>query len=87
MEPYRSRFPHLAGQLPNTERLVQQVLSLPTGTSVDLDAVAMISQIVQLVVANPRAIRRRLEVCNRLTRDAISRGDGRPSRYRRVGHR
>jgi len=86
MEPYRSRLPYPAGQLPNTERLVQQVLSLPTGTSVDLNGVTAINQIVRLVVANPRAVRRRLEVCNRATRDAVGRGDGCPGRHGRVHH-
>lgn len=87
MEPYRSRFPRLASQLPNTERLVRQVLSLPTGTSVDLDAVATISQIVRLVVASPRAVRRRLEMRNRQSHETIPHGDGRPGRYRHADHR
>ena len=34
MEPYRSYFPHAGLLLPETERLTQRVMSLPTGTAV-----------------------------------------------------
>ena len=34
MEPYRSYFPHARLLLPETERLVERVLQLPTGTSI-----------------------------------------------------
>jgi dTDP-4-amino-4,6-dideoxygalactose transaminase len=34
MEPYRSLFPHAGLMLPHTERVVQQVMALPTGTAV-----------------------------------------------------
>jgi dTDP-4-amino-4,6-dideoxygalactose transaminase len=61
MEPYKSCFPDLARRLPHTERLVRQVLTLPTGTAVDLDAIATICQVVGLVVANARAVRCRLQ--------------------------
>ena len=37
MEPYRSLFPDVAERLPQTERLVQRVLALPTGTSMTVD--------------------------------------------------
>ena len=34
MEPYRSYFPHAGLVLPETEKMVKRVLSLPTGTAV-----------------------------------------------------
>ncbi len=50
MEPYRSYFPNAGLLLPETERLVNRVLSLPTGTVVGPDEVSMICQIIRLVV-------------------------------------
>jgi len=47
MEPYRSYYPHARLLLPETEKLTQRVMSLPTGTAVDETAVAMICQIIR----------------------------------------
>jgi len=47
MEPYRSSFPHAGSLLPETERLVQRVLTLPTGTSVTLDDIRAICGIIR----------------------------------------
>jgi dTDP-4-amino-4,6-dideoxygalactose transaminase len=47
MEPYRSYFPHAAYLLPETERLVQRVICLPTGTAVDDEAIDTICRIVR----------------------------------------
>ena len=47
MEPYRSLFPDAANELPETERLVGRVLALPTGTSMDIDAVAVVADLVR----------------------------------------
>jgi dTDP-4-amino-4,6-dideoxygalactose transaminase len=52
MEPYRSYFPHVGLLLPNTERLVTQVMTLPTGTAVGEDKISQICQILRLVVDN-----------------------------------
>jgi len=60
MEPYRSYFPHADLLLPNTERLVAQVLSLPTGTTVGPDKIRKICQIIRLTVAHGHEIRERL---------------------------
>src|SRR5215207_3041122 len=60
MEPYRSYFPHADLLLPNTERLVAQVLSLPTGTTVGPDKIRKICQIIRLAVAHGHEIRERL---------------------------
>jgi dTDP-4-amino-4,6-dideoxygalactose transaminase len=50
MEPYRSYFPHAAYLLPETERLVQRVICLPTGTAVDDEAIDTICRIVRCAV-------------------------------------
>ncbi len=52
MEPYRSYFPHAGLVLPQTERLVQRVLSLPTGTAVSLDEIQKICQILRVAIKN-----------------------------------
>jgi dTDP-4-amino-4,6-dideoxygalactose transaminase len=46
MEPYRTLFPDVANRLPETERLVQRVLVLPTGTSISTDAVTTVAGLV-----------------------------------------
>ncbi len=52
MEPYRSLFPHAGLLLPETERLVQRVMSLPTGTSVGGQDIDQICQIIQFSIEN-----------------------------------
>lgn len=61
MEPYRSYFPHSHLLLPETERVAQRVLSLPTGTAVGEDDIIRICGLVKLIVANGPEIARRLE--------------------------
>ena len=53
MEPYRSHFPHAHLLLPQTERLVQRVLQLPTGTSVAEEDIRTIGGIVRQAVRPP----------------------------------
>lgn len=60
MEPYRSYFPNAGVLLPETERLVKRVLSLPTGTAIGQDEITKICMIIRLVVAHGRAVRERL---------------------------
>jgi dTDP-4-amino-4,6-dideoxygalactose transaminase len=50
MEPYRSYFPHAGLVLPETERLVKHVLSLPTGTAVGPEEIRKICQIIRTAV-------------------------------------
>lgn len=61
MEPYRSYFPHAGLLLPETEKLVQRILSLPTGTTIGVEEITTICQIIRLAVANAGEIRARLE--------------------------
>jgi dTDP-4-amino-4,6-dideoxygalactose transaminase len=60
MEPYRSLFPQAGLLLPNTERLVNRVLSLPTGTSIGPDDIEKICGIIHFVVKHVQEIRERL---------------------------
>lgn len=60
MEPYRSYFPHAGMVLPQTEKLVKNVMSLPTGTAVTTDDVKKICQIIRFAVENGDWISARL---------------------------
>jgi dTDP-4-amino-4,6-dideoxygalactose transaminase len=57
MEPYRSYFPHAGLLLPETEKLVQRVLLLPTGTAVGLGEISQICDMLRLVVARGEQVR------------------------------
>jgi dTDP-4-amino-4,6-dideoxygalactose transaminase len=61
MEPYHSYYPHAGLVLPETEKLVQRVLCLPTGTTVSPADIGQICQIIQVVVEHGREVRERLE--------------------------
>jgi dTDP-4-amino-4,6-dideoxygalactose transaminase len=61
MEPYRSYFPHAGMLLPETEKLVERVLILPTGTAVGLDEIGQLCRIIRLVVMHGREVRERLQ--------------------------
>lgn len=60
MEPYRSHFPHAGLLLPETEKLVNRVLSLPTGTAVGTDEIGKVCQIVRFAVEHGAEIGSRL---------------------------
>jgi len=60
MEPYRSYFPHAGILLPVTEKKVQRVLLLPTGTAVGEKDIIEICQIIRLAVEHSQDIRLRL---------------------------
>jgi dTDP-4-amino-4,6-dideoxygalactose transaminase len=48
MEPYRTLFPNAGAHLPETERLVQRVISMPTGTAVGAGEIEGIASIIRL---------------------------------------
>jgi dTDP-4-amino-4,6-dideoxygalactose transaminase len=60
MEPYLSYFPNAGLVLPETEKLTQKVLQLPTGTSVGQKDISQISDLIRFVFANQLDIQERL---------------------------
>ena len=60
MEPYRSLFPHAGLLLPETESLVQRVMTLPTGTGVSEAEIDRICQIIRFAISNGPEISHRL---------------------------
>lgn len=50
MEPYKSYYPHAGLLLPETEKLTQRVMSLPTGTAVDTDVVHQVCELISFLV-------------------------------------
>lgn len=61
MEPYRSLFPDAGVRLPETEKLAQRVLVMPTGTAVSTEDISKLCSIVDAVVRNGAEVRRKLE--------------------------
>jgi dTDP-4-amino-4,6-dideoxygalactose transaminase len=47
MKPYRELFPHAGLVLPNTKRVADQVIVMPTGTALPQDAVSTIAEIIR----------------------------------------
>lgn len=60
MEPYRSHQPTAGLVLPETERLTERVLTLPTGTTVGADDVRAITDVFREAHAQRRAVRETL---------------------------
>lgn len=60
MEPYRSYFPHARFLLPETEKLTQQVISLPNGTAVGKDEITTICQLIRVVIEHGEEISAKL---------------------------
>jgi dTDP-4-amino-4,6-dideoxygalactose transaminase len=56
MEPYSSHFPHAGLLLPETERLADKILILPTGTSIDSTQIELIVQTIKNAVINSGGI-------------------------------
>jgi len=61
MEPYRSFWPRAGQRLPETERLSERVISLPTGTAIGPDEIGAICQIIRLAINNGPEVTRRIE--------------------------
>jgi dTDP-4-amino-4,6-dideoxygalactose transaminase len=56
MEPYRSSFPAARLTLPQTERLVQRVLALPTGTAIGPEQIGTICDLIRFSLARAAEI-------------------------------
>jgi dTDP-4-amino-4,6-dideoxygalactose transaminase len=61
MEPYRSYFPHAHLLLPETEKLNQRVLTLPTGDQVARDQIEVICSIIRTAAHYAEQVRERLK--------------------------
>jgi dTDP-4-amino-4,6-dideoxygalactose transaminase len=57
MEPYRSYFPNAGLLLPETEKLTQKVLQLPTGTALHPSDVEHICRLIHFIVSHAADIR------------------------------
>lgn len=60
MEPYRSYFPNAGLVLPETEKLTQKTLQLPTGTAVTQGDVEKICNLVRFVLYNSLEIQKKI---------------------------
>ena len=60
-EPYRTRYPWWHDSLPETNRLAQRVLALPTGAGVDPDEIRQIARLVRFALRHAEPIRRHLQ--------------------------
>jgi dTDP-4-amino-4,6-dideoxygalactose transaminase len=60
MEPYRSLFPHAGLLLPETEKLVQHVLSMPNGTAVTTVDIEKVCDLLRFTVENGDVIQKGL---------------------------
>ena len=60
MEPYKSYFPHAGLLLPETEKLVQIILILPTGAAINRTDINGICNIIRLVISQGKRSTKRL---------------------------
>jgi len=67
MEPYRSYFPHAGLLLPETEQLVKRILILPTGTSLGIEEIQQLCQILRLALTENVNILKKMQEVDSLT--------------------
>jgi dTDP-4-amino-4,6-dideoxygalactose transaminase len=60
LEPYRAAFAQAGRPLPVTDRILDQVLCMPTGTVVSVEDVQQVCQVIRLVVANAGEVNNRI---------------------------
>lgn len=60
MEPYRSYFPNARLVLPETEKLTQKVLQLPTGTSIEPSDIQVICDIIRFAFEQSQQIQAKM---------------------------
>jgi dTDP-4-amino-4,6-dideoxygalactose transaminase len=61
MEPYVSHDPHAGLMLPHTNALLDRVLTLPSGSAVDADAIDLICNVLHQALTRSAEVRRTLE--------------------------
>ena len=59
MEVFKSYYPHAGMLLPETEKLTQRVLVLPTGTAVGADEIHTVCGLIRFAIENAAEIRQR----------------------------
>jgi dTDP-4-amino-4,6-dideoxygalactose transaminase len=64
MEPYRSLYRHTVPLLPETERLVKRVFSLPAGTAIGESEISQVCQILRLVIENASEVSRQMDLAS-----------------------
>jgi dTDP-4-amino-4,6-dideoxygalactose transaminase len=52
MQPYRDLYPHAGLLLPNTEKVADEVIVLPTGTTVNADMVRTVASVIRVLLEN-----------------------------------
>jgi len=62
MEPYRTDDPQANLRLPQTERLAEKVLCLPTGSAVNSGEITAICTLIEFVVKHARAVKERFSM-------------------------
>lgn len=60
MEPYRTLYPHAGEHLPHTDAVASRLLVLPTGTAMDLEGIAAVCSLLELLVRDGAAFRGRV---------------------------
>lgn len=60
MEPYRSYYPDAGRKLPLTERLVERVITLPTGTAVSSQQISDICELIKWIISHGPEVHNRL---------------------------
>jgi dTDP-4-amino-4,6-dideoxygalactose transaminase len=60
MEPYRTLYPEAGANLPNTERLSDRILALPTGTAVGPREIERVAGVIRQAFAEAAEVRRAL---------------------------
>jgi dTDP-4-amino-4,6-dideoxygalactose transaminase len=60
MLPYRAYYPHAGMLLPNTTKVAERILVLPTGVHMDQIKIDVIISILEIISRNPEAVRRQL---------------------------
>jgi dTDP-4-amino-4,6-dideoxygalactose transaminase len=60
MEPYKSLFPNAGLLLPETEKVCQKIVVLPTGTSVEEATISSICGIIRIALSNTASVKAQL---------------------------
>ncbi len=52
MQPYKSYFPHAGLLLPETEKLSNKVMLLPTGINMNSEKITKITDLIKFIISN-----------------------------------